>query len=317
VVFEDLDEDGVRDEGEMGISRVVKLFQGGMFVANDQQADGSFAFDNLEPGTYSVEVDVDEYEGFILESVGSHNPIVDHLQRADVTYWNETSPSVVEVTISGGSVTVDFGAVRADLQTVRGGSFLNDDWTQEGTQVVAHANGLACGQGEAETSGGIFDFVVAGEDETAGCASDGDVVSFTIGGQPASETFVWNSGEIAHFLQLTAMPDHAWYWLDVPYEGNEGALGATAEAVVGGKVCGQAVAEQAPQGFTPVPGPLGFSRLIVPRDTLVAGCGTEGAMVSFQIAGQEFATATWETGVHALRADSLPAPAELPKTGGG
>jgi hypothetical protein len=60
LVWEDLDGDGIQDAGEAGIGGVtVRLFDGaGTEVASTVTDDGAYAFANLTPGAYHVEVDI-------------------------------------------------------------------------------------------------------------------------------------------------------------------------------------------------------------------------------------------------------------------
>lgn len=56
IVFEDLDGDGIRDDGERGLAGVVVTLSGtGAPRPTTTATDGSFAFEGLTPGTYTVE----------------------------------------------------------------------------------------------------------------------------------------------------------------------------------------------------------------------------------------------------------------------
>ncbi len=66
LVWDDLNADGLQDPGELGIAGItVRLFnEGGAEVRSTvTEADGSFTFSNLRPGTYHIEVDIPD--GFV------------------------------------------------------------------------------------------------------------------------------------------------------------------------------------------------------------------------------------------------------------
>lgn len=61
LVWEDLDGDGIRDQGEPGVSGVtVRLLDGGgnQVASTTTNGSGEYGFANLTPGTYSVKVDI-------------------------------------------------------------------------------------------------------------------------------------------------------------------------------------------------------------------------------------------------------------------
>lgn len=316
-IFEDLDRDGVLDAGEVGITRIVTLHEDGVQVQKD--GGESYAFDELEAGVYTVVFDPQPFaEIQSCDLPGSHRPyFATDCGVNQAPKWKATSPESAELTLSpGDSVTLDFGARMSEVLVVNGGAILNDDYAPDGTLIEAVGGGTTCGQATVDASRGRFRLEVSGASEVEGCAKPGDRVRLLVGNVPAIETITWDAQRKHLGLNLAATPNHAWYWISVPHEGSEGAEGETADASIDGSTCGQATITQAPPGFSPLPGPLGFSRLVIPRDTVETGCGHEGATVSFQINGEEFATAAWAPGVHQLTAETLPVgPTILPKTG--
>ena len=89
-MYEDADEDGVRDAGELGIAGVLMQLRGvddqGRTVVQDVRTDanGSYRFGNLRPGTYSIlEVQPEAYfDG--LESIGSQGGSAENDRLFDI-----------------------------------------------------------------------------------------------------------------------------------------------------------------------------------------------------------------------------------------
>src|ERR1700694_4993046 len=150
----------------------------------------------------------------------------------------------------------------ADAMLVYGRAILRDNYAS-GDAVQALVDGQNCSTTVSEGGGySPFELRISGASEMSGCAQDGDVVSFRIGGVDASETLVFH-----HFspvlISLTAMPDVAWYWSQSVRAG-EPIVGTLVEALVGKMSCGQATITRDPQGFASRKKDLyGFSKLIL------------------------------------------------------
>jgi hypothetical protein len=328
-VFEDSNENGVSDSGEPGLwLRTVNL-QG--IEPTSSRPSGKYVIADIPSGHYAISTVLDVIIASICatDSPSSFDPFSDGICFGYQQLFEPTTPLSVEIDVAVGTIgTVDFGGRRLDLQYVGGQAILNDAYAPAGAVVEARHNGQLCGSATVSPDGfGLFYVETKGARELPGCARAGESVTFTVSGTAATQTLIWKGRGENSALNLTAMPNHSWYWLQKPAEGNSAFVGSTVEAVIGDVVCGSTTVKQAPPGFSPGPGPVGFYRLIVPRDSLTNGCGSEGANVKFVLTGQPTGFSTpWESGVHQVdfpftAKTSSPTtepltPVALPSTGG-
>lgn len=170
----------------------------------------------------------------------------------------------------------------------------------------------------------FFVATIPPENDLPGCGTDGATIRFTLNGQPAEPTVIWETGGSVN-VQIFVGPPFAVYSgvfsSPVPFEelGN-----AMVEPLISGQVCGKQL--NALQGVGPT---WGFSVVVDPAE-LVRGCGQPGAHVQFRLVRMEDGRRTvlsavtgdvvWEPGTHELQQVLAfqPAPAqELPPTGTG
>ena len=286
--FRDLDRNGVRDEGDPGISVSIKLSQGDELLRDGRSPS---LFNGLSPGDYTVAAERSrapigfcaDYGEFIFDPFPSSYCVTMELP------WRNTTPDSVSVTIdSGTTVEVAFGLQPLDVAVITGTALLEDDYAPEGTLIEALVDGLDCGTTRTSESSGLnFDLTVLGAGERPGCATLGDLVRFRVGGVAADETFTWVpfiDSPWAYEWQiqdLSAMEERAWYWLQGPADALP-AVGSTVQAVVHGVVCDETVVEAAPLFAA-----AGFRRLIVPSESIQPGCWRPGSPVAFLVDGVE------------------------------
>lgn len=312
VVFNDLDGDGLRNDLEPGLYREVRLTNDSFFRSTGTGGDGSYLLEGGNPGQYTIQAELNDLvSGICSDGATSHDPLwhVNGCTPPVEIEWEPTTARDVAVSLEQGTVAkIDFGARRRDIQFVRGGALLGTAPVPQGALVQAWSNGMLCGETHAEDIGANYNFTIGvlGDREMEGCTTAGDQVSFTLDGVTASQTFIWASEDVYRELDLTAMPNHAWYWVNQPASSRPDGLGIPVEALINGTVCGETNTSRAPPGFIPPPYPIGFGKLTVPSDSLQPGCGYSGATVHFLIDGQESEfTVIWQPGLVEL---DLPLP---------
>lgn len=302
-VYDDVDGDGARDEGEPGLpGKQLALRGSGAFARFARtSADGSFLFDGLPPGEYSVGMLPSGGVALCAELAGSFNPL-ERSWCAGFTFQWHTTPGPVTVTIeSGATVEVAIGAQPADIAAIAGMALPEDDYALPGTLIEALVGAQECGRTEVLTSQAFnYEFQILGEREREGCAGIGDAVQFRVGGLPAAETYSYVpfarvAGLGFQIQHLVAMEDHAWYWSEhfgaelLPHDD------ATVQALVDGVVCGETTATIGRWSTA------GFYKLIVPSEAIQPGCGRPGVSVSFLVDGVEAETALpWVPGLQRI-----------------
>lgn len=307
LMFHDLNGDGVRDEAEPGIGRLIDLSQGGNFIRGiGSDVDGVSLFEGLAPGEYMLTASLGGLSLTCSSGDFSFDPFPNSFCGGVTLPWRGTTPDSVNVSVESGVTTeVLFGAQPVEVAVITGLALLEDDFAPPGTLIEAFVNGQECGTAEStESHGGQqvnFVIEVLGASEREGCAANGDDVTFRVGGVLAPETLSW----IPHtqlpsvlgfsFLNLTAIGDRAWYWYERSGAGQP-AVGAIFQAVVGGQACGEAVVIEETQRAAAE----GFSRLIVPSEEIQPGCGRPGATVSILVDGVEVASLPWQPGVQRI-----------------
>jgi len=318
-VFEDSDKDGAAGPGERGIVfREVVLSSPLGSESSTSRRDGKFVFADVQPGEYRISTELDQVfaEGCPTDNPPSLNP----LGYPACPPWRElfepTTPETAEVKAEAGSiVSVDFGGRRMDIQDVSGQAILRGEYAPAGATVTAKVNGNTCGSATVSQTGrGLFELEIRGGTELAGCASDGDQVSFEVAGVPADRVVTWRRGERIGRVDLVAMPDHAWYWLEQGAGANSALVGAAVEAMIDGQLCGSARLEWMSSGISPGPGYVGFSRLVVPRESVSANCGRPGASVKFFVNGADSGVAVaWQPGIQRIELPLAPSPSGTPE----
>jgi hypothetical protein len=311
VIFSDEDADGHKEDGELGLYREVRLTSGSFFRSDGTRGDGSYLITGGTPGNYTLQAMLNELVGGICsDGPGSFDPLwhIGCTSGIEIE-WEATTPQPVSVLLEPGVVArVDFGARRRDQQSVRGGALLRTGHAPNGTLVQAWANNTLCGEAATATVGSNYNFIVEvmGNRERPGCANDGDIVTFTVDGAAASQTLLWGSEPAYSEIDLIAIPDHAWLWVEQPAPLEPSSVGTAVVAIVDGKACATMTIARTNQGFMPGPPPIGFTQLAVPSDTLAPGCGAAGKVVSFRIGVEMSAfTTTWQPGLHRI---DLPLP---------
>lgn len=342
-VFHDLDRDGVRDEGEPGLERLVQLVQGGVLVKEDESGvDGSYSMTGVLAGDYQL---VTEFDGGVSFCVDFFVPNFDPLSAGGCWLiidqpWHPTTPESYAVSVPAPEqIQRDFGATPFDQSVLVGRAILEGAYAPPGTVIEALADGEVCGTTTMPAGpfpGGTYRIVIFGAGERTGCPSDGEPVALRVGGVGALELpeytpQIRQTGPSAFMYNPIAMPNHAWYWMQEAPAALPPA-GTNVRAVVDGTVCGETTLET--QSGLGIPVGTGFHRLVVPSDSLVPGCGHPGATVEFRFGDTEATTSiAWQPGVHRLPLLNplpqllptptpspglavTPSPATLPQAGG-
>ncbi len=304
IVFDDINGDGVQDEGEPGLwGQAVILRQDGVYLEylSTGGAEGRYVADGLEPGEYTLNPDFNDYAALCPDRFFSFTPLSGPCQDFALPRNADPAGPVLVNVESGMTVEINFGTQPADVAVVTGVALLEDDWAPQGASIVAYVGGQECGATVSwgSPSGNNFIIEVLGAGERVGCAVPGDTVEFRVEGVPSAGGLEWMPYTAASFPvqvhHLVAMQDYAWYWFESdvrsPLKNN-----VLVEALVDGTVCGEAEIE-APV-FADV---LGFGRLIVPSAEIETGCGQLGADVTFRVDGvRSKGTVAWETGVQRI-----------------
>ena len=322
LAFRDLDGNGVQDEGEPGQPRQrLDLSQGDQFLLGIFTGpNGNNLFDGLDSGTYTVSVTLEEEDGVCADGGGFfYDPFPFGYCALVNLPWRATTPDSVSVTVeSGTTAEVTFGVQPLDVAVITGAALLEDGYAPEGTLIEALVDGQECGMAAARDHGILnFELTILGAGERAGCATQGDLVHFRVGGVPAGETFTWapfiDTPEFqlpGHVKHLSAREERAWYWLQGPSD-DLPEVGSTVQAVVDGVVCDETVVEDA--GLFAA---AGFRRLIVPSESIQPGCGRPGATVTFLAGGVEVGSIPWQAGLQRLEL-AAPVPVQGPVAGSG
>ena len=280
-VFNDRERNGARDKGEPGVEGWTLLMcMGDMCQSATTGGAGRFHFDGVPPGRYNI--------GLVDVPVGWQRAFQDC--------------GVGTVTLGEGEhKTVDM-AVRFVGTTVSGfgGSVWKDGAPlPEGTGIEALVEEKVCGEtttcGLREST--YFMWVVSAEQEE-GCGEDGTEVRFRLGGAMANQTAQWQDQDSAS-VDLFVGPDLAVFeGLVLAYRPDTPSImipeGAPVNAYVGERLCGESTI------FVAHPGPNRY-QIVVLADALQAGCGSEGALITFALDGQPANEgAQWQPGVHHL-----------------
>jgi hypothetical protein len=293
-VFNDRNGNGVRDPGEPGLKGWPLLMcMGDMCQSATTGGDGEFHFGDLIPGRYGINL--------LDVPVG----------------WQRAFQDCDVGTLSFGEgehKTVDM-AMRFVGEHVSG--FGGSAWKDgaplpPGTRVEAVVGDKVCGQtitcGLRESR--YFTWVIsAGEEE--GCGEDGSEVRFRIDGAMANQTAQWHDQDSAT-VDLFAGPELAVFGgLVSVYRPDAPNImapeGAPVSAYVGDRLCGESTV------FSYHPGPNMYQIVVLP-DELRAGCGKEGAPITFSVGGEAAnERVVWQPGVHRLQLSVGEPPSPTPR----
>ncbi|MCJ7491570.1 MAG: hypothetical protein MUP15_05410 [Dehalococcoidia bacterium] len=154
------------------------------------------------------------------------------------------------------------------------------DARQSSQPIVAKIGDVVCG-GETQApvmppdSGVLVHHVrMQSAASSPGCGRPGATVTFFVGDRQADRTAEWRAGE-DQSLTLLVGPPFARIWGNADLHLNTG--GERLAPFIGQEVCGYQ--ENSWQGAAP---PFGYSLVVYSRE-LRAGCGVEGAQVSFKL----------------------------------
>ncbi|MCH8813754.1 MAG: hypothetical protein IH957_01470 [Chloroflexi bacterium] len=310
VMFQDIDEDGVRDPGEPGISgHPLELEMGGVVVQTATTAAGGAFSLAAAPGSYTLRADTNFHAFFCVDTFGSFNPTaLDDCMTPEVP-WAFTTPEEVPLALAAGETeTVDFGIRRADVAVLAGIVVHQGGKAPPGTVIEAFVGETKCGETAVESyvPGGIhnYELAVFGAGEIDGCAEPGEGVSFTVNGLQADQVLAYEpTGSGMRPMALVAITDYAIYWAQELALPNAFDPSPSAYGVIDGFVCQGADIQVMYPPF--IGGPLvGFAGIAVASAELLPGCGYPGALVSFRVGTKETGTvAVWEPGIHYIDMD--------------
>lgn len=321
VAWHDLNADGVRQPDEPGAANLritlISSLDASAEVLTDSTGRYSFLFE--ETGTYVVRID----------------GIYDHFLTSPM----RSSRLPYEVAVRpGSSDDIDFGLHQTLSIPLFAGMPWKDGEPLTNAKVAATVNGVDCTgpsglrPPHSEMS---YQVSVASAAILPGCGVPGNTIRFTINGEPANETAIWQAIAIAlpdpsvpgrailppssssapspgppspsnrTELDLTIGPAFAWWVPQVqPFEESFEDQGMYVEAFVDGTLCGRA-------DRPGMPGVL----LVVPSRELKPGCGYEGAKVNFSVKGEpSVAAAVWRPGYHDYLTLGIDPPQSPPTT---
>jgi hypothetical protein len=294
-VFNDRDRNGVRDPGEPGVKGWPLLMCiGDMCYSGTTGGDGRFHFDDVPSGQYGI--------GLVDVPIGWQRAFLDC--------------GVGTVSLGEGEhKTVDLPVrfVGAHVSGFDGSAWKDGGPLPPGTRVEAAVGEKLCG--ETITCGlreSRYSMWVASAEDEEGCAEGDADVRFRVGGAMANQTAQWHDQESAT-VDLFVGPDLAVFAGNaLRYQVDTSSImipeGAPVSAYVGERLCGESTV------FSIHPGPSRYEVVVLP-DALRAGCGTEGAPITFSIGGEAAnEDAVWQPGVHdlALSVGEAPSPPPLP-----
>ena len=310
-MFNDLNENGIRDPGEPGFFAPLSQHWGGdVSLGLEPDLEGNFrSVDTADP---YPEIPYQPLE--MTACTARPEPPVG---------YRITAPSPVPCGPNGCVTKVseqlfqcqDFGLHLVDAQ---GAHFGGNVWRNAapvtpGSTITARVGNTVCGQGFVWDSyrGTAYEVMVRSAQARNGCGTDGAEVHFSLGGEEIPTVGYWHTGR--QELELVIGPSFAQF---------EGAVrqplplvgpcrDELVQAYIGDVLCGEAVAVAAYGGWDDPR----FTLVVLP-EALRPGCGREGDVVRFTVDGRPAPeTATWTSG---RRYFWLSAPLlEVPNTGSG
>lgn len=294
-VFEDKNGNGVRDEGERGVEWDLLMCMSDMCRSGTTKGNGRFYFDDVTPGRYSIN---------LANAVTGWQRVVKDCDVGTFTY------------AQGEHKTVDLPVrfVGEHVSGYGGSAWKDGAPLPPGARVEALVGEKVCGETTVcGLRGSRYFLWAASAEEEEGCGEEGIDVHFRVDGAAANQTAQWHDGESAT-IDLFVGPDLAVfggsvsvYRPDTTY--TMAPEGTPVQAYVGDQLCGESTI------FTVHPGPNMYQVAVLP-DALRAGCGREGASVTFTIGGQTTnEVAVWQPGVHRLELSvgEPPSPTSTPR----
>ena len=268
-VIHDLNENGVRDEGEPGLEG---WEAGGLYFCSDVVAwkgttdsSGAFSVAQPAPGHDCVFFEV-EFGWF------------GHLTSyVDVRYEPGDKVEVVLLARKVGQ----------DVALYSGRLILDGLPAAPDVEVEAWVGEERCGEAQLDSRRGIthYDLYVLGVDERPGCATDGGDVVVTVSGVGAG-SLAFNSGG-RRSLDLIAGPTPMYFWIDA---NDTPGLWRPGIPKIGDTVCGESFSVD-------LGSPAWDMREIYVRaDASVGGCGRAGAVVSLWSQDRIVTQVMWDPG---------------------
>ena len=310
-MFNDLNENGIRDPGEPGFfSPMLEYWGGDVVLRLEPDLEGNFR--SVEPADLYPELPYQPLE--MTACIARPEP---------PDGYRLTAPPPVPCGPDGCVTKVsdqlfqcqDFGFHLVDAQ---GAYFGGNVWRNAtpvtpGSTIIARVGNTVCGQGFVWDAywGTAYSVIVRSAQVRNGCGIDGAEVHFSLDGEEIPTVGRWHTG--GQELDLVIGPSFAQF---------EGAVrqplplagpcpDELVQAYIGDVLCGEAVAVAAYGGWDNP-----WFTLVVLPEALRPGCGREGDIVRFTVDGRPaLETAVWGEGIRPL---SLTLPGlEAPDTGSG
>jgi hypothetical protein len=185
-----------------------------------------------------------------------------------------------------------------------------------GSLVTAWIGDTDCGEGYVWGNGVTtrYDIIVHSAKTRAGCGTEGAEVRFTLNGGTTPAVGQWHvrtMQSLQQVLDIVIGPPFAVYDVQIVTTATDRQGDRSVQAYVGDIICAEGTASRA--GMIPYPG----TRMVVPPESLRAGCGKEGATVRFVVDGVAYSpTQSWTPGTHRVQLTAAPV-VTLPTTGSG
>ena len=324
-IYWDRNADGDRDESEPPLSLGALLMEPastGIFDSASNSPDGRYTI-SYTPGTYRIEPSVETSIGICADAFrGSFGPFSPSLCYGAPPPYSAAEPGEPFELRAGETVTIDLPVLVRQVMMFSLRAIEEDGYARAGDTITAVVRGKECGSAtvpSATASGegaNVFPLLVDGENATPGCARPGDPVTFHLNDRQAVNPPVAfdpfdPSIEVAvpHLwvrrIDLVFMENWAWFWSDDlrAFDNGEISTGTRIAAVVNGKEC--AIGRPYVGLLEDAAGEkhYGFGPIMIPATSVPGGCGSPGAVVSFEVGfagGERIATENWQPEATAL-----------------